>query len=285
MSTERETTRIVRSWLRTDEHESANRVLDAVLDQLDTTPQRRAGWPARRTITMNKFMSIGLAAAAVLVAVLIGFQLFGSSIGIGDPESEPSPTVEASASAAGMPLPAEGQLTAGRYSIGDPYPATISFDVPDGWLACNPSDFERGVCESFEPGAIGVAFLVVENVVADPCSDVALEPPVGPSVDDLVEAISNLDGFEASTVTEVTVGGYPAKRFTVTSPQVSGCELRTWMTPERTNGVGLNETNLIVVVDIDGERVMIASAYNAVLAAEAQLQAVEELIASISIDR
>ena len=49
MSTDRDTTRIVRSWLQTDEHESADRVLDAVLDQLDTTPQRRATWwPARR---------------------------------------------------------------------------------------------------------------------------------------------------------------------------------------------------------------------------------------------
>ena len=49
MSTDRDTTRIVRSWLQTDEYESADRVLDAVLDQLDTTPQRRATWwPARR---------------------------------------------------------------------------------------------------------------------------------------------------------------------------------------------------------------------------------------------
>ena len=43
MSTDRDTTRIVRSWLGTDEHESADRVLDAVLDQLDATPQRRPG--------------------------------------------------------------------------------------------------------------------------------------------------------------------------------------------------------------------------------------------------
>ena len=52
MSTDRDTTRIVRSWLQTDEYESADRVLDAVLDQLDTTPQRRATWwPARRLPT------------------------------------------------------------------------------------------------------------------------------------------------------------------------------------------------------------------------------------------
>ena len=43
-----DTTRIVRSWLRMDEHESADRVLDVVLDSLDATPQRRPWWPARR---------------------------------------------------------------------------------------------------------------------------------------------------------------------------------------------------------------------------------------------
>ena len=54
MSTDRDITRIVRSWLRTDEHESADRVLDAVLDQLDTTPQRRSTWwPARRFSQMS----------------------------------------------------------------------------------------------------------------------------------------------------------------------------------------------------------------------------------------
>ncbi len=49
MSTDRDVTRIVRSWLHEDAYEDADRVLDLVLDQLDTTPQRRATWwPVRR---------------------------------------------------------------------------------------------------------------------------------------------------------------------------------------------------------------------------------------------
>ena len=39
MDTERDVTRIVQSWLRTDEHESADRVLDDVLALLDATQQ------------------------------------------------------------------------------------------------------------------------------------------------------------------------------------------------------------------------------------------------------
>lgn len=53
MSADRDVTRIVRSWLREERHEDAGRVLDMVLAELDTTPQRRSWWPARRFPIMN----------------------------------------------------------------------------------------------------------------------------------------------------------------------------------------------------------------------------------------
>ena len=46
MSTDRDTTRIVRSWLEEGATALPDRVLDAVLDQVPTTRQRRARWPA-----------------------------------------------------------------------------------------------------------------------------------------------------------------------------------------------------------------------------------------------
>ena len=95
MSTDRETTRIVRSWLRTDGHESADRVLDAVLDSLDTTPQRRATWwPARRLPEMNNSAKLALGAAAVVVAALIGFNVLVGGGSIGGPDidaNDPTP--------------------------------------------------------------------------------------------------------------------------------------------------------------------------------------------------
>ncbi len=48
MSTERDVTRIVRSWLEEGATALPDRVLDTVLDQLPATSQRRAWWPARR---------------------------------------------------------------------------------------------------------------------------------------------------------------------------------------------------------------------------------------------
>ena len=78
-ASDRDVTRAIRSWLHEDRHEDVSRIAAAVLDRAEATPQRRAWWPARRTPTMNKFLAIGLGAAAVVVAVLIGYQVFGSA--------------------------------------------------------------------------------------------------------------------------------------------------------------------------------------------------------------
>ena len=134
MSTERDTTRIVRSWLRGDEHDSADRVLNAVLDALDTTPQRRATWwPVRRTPTMNKFVTIGLGAAAVVVvAVVVGAQLFGlPSGGVGSqttPTPQPSPTATIRPTPTPVPAPPLTQSFTSELH-------GISMSYPQGWAA------------------------------------------------------------------------------------------------------------------------------------------------------
>ena len=93
MTTERDPrTRIVLSWLREDGHEDAERVLLRALDEVDTTPQRRATWwPARRTPIMNRFVTIGLSAAAVLVALVVGTQLLGTPRGGLGSQATPTP--------------------------------------------------------------------------------------------------------------------------------------------------------------------------------------------------
>ena len=49
MSTDRDTTRIVRSWLQDGATRLPDQVLDLVLDELPTIHQRRATrWPVRR---------------------------------------------------------------------------------------------------------------------------------------------------------------------------------------------------------------------------------------------
>jgi hypothetical protein len=104
-TSDRDVNRAIRSWLHEDRHEDASRVAGAVLDQVETIPQRRAGWLAWRTPTMNKFVTIGLGAAAVVVlAIFIGSQVLVSRDGIGGPGDEPTPTPSIEGPLAGLPL-------------------------------------------------------------------------------------------------------------------------------------------------------------------------------------
>jgi len=85
MSTDRETTRLVRSWLEEGVTRLPDRVLDAVLDQVPTTPQRRSWWPAWRSNEMNTYAKLIAAAAAVLVVAVVGYQFLPRGSGPGGP--------------------------------------------------------------------------------------------------------------------------------------------------------------------------------------------------------
>ena len=72
MNSERDANRIVRSWLEAGSNGIPDRVLDAVLSELPSTPQRRPRWSPWRSQTMNAFIKIGAVAAVVLLAVVVG---------------------------------------------------------------------------------------------------------------------------------------------------------------------------------------------------------------------
>jgi hypothetical protein len=84
MSTENDVARSLRSWLKENRHEDADRVLDVVFDQIPATPQRSPSWLARRFPVQRASatgrarpkpgqwgMNRTLAIALVLVALLI----------------------------------------------------------------------------------------------------------------------------------------------------------------------------------------------------------------------
>lgn len=94
MSTDRDITSIVRSWLDEGVTVLPDRVLDAVLDQVPTTPQRRPSWLARRLpIVNNPSVRYGIAAVAVIAAVILGLNVLQPDVG--GPRPTPSPTPEA----------------------------------------------------------------------------------------------------------------------------------------------------------------------------------------------
>src|SRR5262245_55873573 len=71
MITDRDLNGIVRMWLDEGVTRMPDRVLDAVLDQLPATHQRRARWPAWRFSTMSTTIRLAALAATVGVAAVI----------------------------------------------------------------------------------------------------------------------------------------------------------------------------------------------------------------------
>jgi hypothetical protein len=141
MSTDRDTTRIVRSWLEEGVTALPDRVLDAVLDQVPTTRQRRPWWPARRVQRMNTMLKMALAVAAVVAIALAGINILPKSGGVGGtgtaspspastpaPSTTPAPTAAQSASPTSDLVSTAGWLafSSNRYGYDIRYPSYLT---------------------------------------------------------------------------------------------------------------------------------------------------------------
>ena len=114
MSSDRELTRIVRSWLEEGVNVVPDRVLDDVLDRVPVTSQRRPLWRAWRKRLMNRTMQLAVAgAAAVLVAV------FALGVYFNRPAVGPAMTSTPGQSAtAAVPTPATSPVASETPTIG-----------------------------------------------------------------------------------------------------------------------------------------------------------------------
>jgi hypothetical protein len=240
MSAEPDVTRIVRSWLRTDEHESADRVLEHVLVLLDATPQRRTPWSARRIADMNSYAKLLVAAAAVAVVAVVGINLMpaGGSVGGGagrTPTPAPTPTRSPSPSPTPAPTPVAFDWPRSTdLQVGTRYAwvvngVPLSLAVPAaGWSTIGEpeSTMTRTVDATADGGNAGSWFLIwdVDNVNSVPCTTTALATMPGPAAADLATAVASIpDTTVASGPSDVTVGGRPAKHLVLTLPDTLGC--------------------------------------------------------------
>ena len=223
MSTDRETTRIVRSWLRTDEYDSADRVLGAVLDRLDTTPQRHATWPVRRFPELNNIAKLALGAAAVVVAALLGINFLlpgGPSIGGPDPSVAPEPSIAPDPTPTA--LRAADPLEPGTYVshplVSNPSLA-VTFTVPEGWQAYDARTLvPLGDDSTQGPDGAAFVFSEISGIYSDPCESLG-DPDVdaGATAEDLADAFSAQTAYEAS-VSDVTLDGYSGKQVELQLP-------------------------------------------------------------------
>jgi hypothetical protein len=246
VSTDRDVTRIVRSWLNEDAHEDADRILNLVLDEIDTTPQRSASWLARRFPGMNTNIArLGVAAAVAVLAAVIGIELLGPNVG-NTPQPTPSAMSSPTLAPTGRSLldsPVPGDLPAGDYYLDLPaYPARIDFAVPEGWWYFWPgatradSDAHAILVNSLDTGAAngsgwGLSLTLVASVPVDPCDPAAgtMDPSDTQSPDSLATAFGKWADFPA-TVEDVTMGGFSGKRVEITRAETATCSEATAFT-------------------------------------------------------
>jgi hypothetical protein len=295
--TERDTSRIVRSWLEEGVDRIPDRVLDAVESRLPATHQRRANWLARRFPIMNtNTFRFGVAAALVVALALIGWRFLpGSNIG-GDPTPTPAASsLPTSPSSAVSFTDLEGggtELQPGDYLVDYAAPVRVTFTVPDEPYEEFASHWYKALFDWgpwHQTNRARIAFLNVQDVKVDPCTpDLgSVDPGVGPTVDDLAEALAAVPGLVTEPAEPVTVDGYSGlliRAHGAERPADCVDEPMIWTSTrgEPSNALPGTQDNVrIYVLDVDGSRLVIWAAEEEGFSESSQVQ---QVLDSIQID-
>ena len=150
--------------------------------------------------------------------------------------------------------------TIGSYIDGD---VRLTFTLPDGW-----DNHGWFVAKSDSDPFFGAIFGHVANIFSDPCQWVEVDPPPGPSVDDLVAAFASVPALNATAATDVTVDGFHGKQIEFTVPDFTEDEcsdgyFAMWQEPgyagQGPNYVARpNAHHRLWILDVDGTRYVIA---------------------------
>ena len=220
-----------------------------------------------------------LVAAAVTVVAVVGTLLVAAAGDDQDPVDTLTPPTTAPA-----PAPAQdvmdqsGRLEPGSYFIDpdgdDTTPLKVTYDVAaEGWSSWFGAIKEQAF------GHTALSIVTVPNLVTDGCLDhTPLDPPVGPTVDDLATALSRLAPFEVTAPpTDVTLFGYPGKHLQLTLPvdqpvdsgaenfhDFSGCvdgEVHSWISTHNDGSFygyeAPGHTEEFWILDVEGTRLVL----------------------------
>jgi hypothetical protein len=131
----------------------------------------------------------------------------------------------------------------------------------------------------------------VLNAYTDSCPSVALDPPVGPTVDDLASTWADLPAFDATGPTDITVDGFDGKQveFTVPDYDEDDCAYGEFMllggSPDPSEGYwaqGANAHQQLWILDVDGTRVVIGATWFPDTSAQDRAD-IDEMLSSIQI--
>ena len=207
------------------------------------------------------------------------------------PETQTSPTP--GATTAVFPYSSEPiAIEPGTYRISKSEWALRDFTVafPDGWTV------QYGHVYAKHPDAadeIGFYAVVVDAIFADACRGGEVSVEVGPSVDDLAQALIQHSGPVASASVQTTLGGHPATRvdfavpdgFDVQACRMQGAGLQIWYSPPADKHFVLlpDGRASAYIVDVDGQRQVFLSQHRSATSDE-QVAELQAILDSIVID-
>jgi hypothetical protein len=314
MTDDRSLERAARSWIEAGPSRAPDHVVAVALDLIATTPQER-DFRVLRRINMPTYARIATAAVIGVLAIGGAFFFIGragdTNVGApvpsarqsNSPSNSASPSPSETATVTTLP---EGPPPAGTYTYrlfasgpglestcmqppqsgcDDPGPPTsmsVTLTVPDGW-----DSFGLGVWidENAPPGGAALGLNRGAWLFSDPCRKDAGSPdiPVGPAVDDFVNALADHPLLDTTTPVDVTVDGYTGKALDLQVPEdILVCTTyRPWEPGIYAQGPG--HLWHLRVIDVDGDRVVIQSMEYAGTPSERRAE-LEAMVDSIKIE-
>ena len=186
--------RVLSYWLEDGPETMPDRVVDVVARRINLRPQRRS----RRLLwrfPMSPAMKYGLAAPAVLVVAVVGYNLLPRGLSVGPPATAtPAPTVVSSSP---TPPPAPGSIDATRFLV--PLTLTLSGGWTYGGVDANNLElFWQG------PEHVDLGFHPLSKVTLPGAT---LTDPWIPVPADFVAWVKQRPEFTGFQTRPVTVGG------------------------------------------------------------------------------
>lgn len=139
-------------------------------------------------------------------------------------------------------------------------PMAFAITAPEGWTGFG-GFFVGGPNLSDAPDGVGISVNHDPQVTTDPCDGSAHTPPPGssgPTVDDLVAAISARKDLVVSGVTDAVVAGHSGKRLDLQFPATLACDNQyVFAEPKGLYANGPANRWRVWLLDVDGDTAVV----------------------------
>lgn len=240
---------------------------------------------------MNRFLSIGLGAAAVVVVILVGAQLMRPSDGGTGTGNQPIPSATLVPTLEPTPSQsAEAGQPEAFVITGDAAPVQVTVLATPGWSSLAGLDAITKADDGRDPpDSVGAAFLAWSwpvgtgfDVYGDPCQWTTTIPETPATTpDEIAAALAAQADSDPTAPTDVTIGGYAGKAITLHVPMTydvpnatreerfAACDDASYgfygidgESETTRNAQGAGQIDELWILDVDGRIVILDATYS-----------------------